>query len=89
MPYTCSPAGDERRAKAEYVQSLDAASCACMGNGNNDSDMLAGAGLAIAVLQPEGLATAAFSASHILVPDIGAGLDLLLHPSRLKATLRF
>ena len=83
------PAGDERRAKAEYVEHLGAASCACFGNGNNDSEMLADAGLAIAVLQPEGLAQAALAAAHILVPDIQSGLDLLLHPSRLKATLRF
>ena len=83
------PAGDERRAKAEYVEQLGAASCACFGNGNNDSAMLAAAGLSIAVLQPEGLAQAALAAAHILVPDIQSGLDLLLHPSRLKATLRF
>jgi P-type E1-E2 ATPase len=83
------PAGDERRAKADYVRNLTAVTCACLGNGNNDSEMLAAAGLAIAVLQPEGLASAALSASHLLVPDIGAGLDLLLHPSRLRATLRF
>lgn len=82
------PAGDERGAKASYVRALDAMSCACLGNGNNDVDMLISAGLSIAVLQPEGLAMAALSAAHILVPGIESGLDLLLHPKRLKATLR-
>lgn len=82
------PVGDERAAKASYVRALDAMSCACLGNGNNDVDMLMSAGLSIAVLQPEGVAMAVLSAAHILVPGIESGLDLLLHPKRLKATLR-
>lgn len=82
------PAGNERAAKAEYVRELSALSCACLGNGNNDSVMLEEAGLSMVVLQPEGIARAALSAAHILVPGIEAGLDLLLHPNRLKATLR-
>lgn len=82
------PAGDERAAKAAYVRGLGAPSCACLGNGANDAAMLAEAGLSIAVLQPEGVAMAALSAAHVLVPGIEAGLDLLLHPTRLKATLR-
>lgn len=83
------PSGDEREAKAAYVRSLGAMSCACMGNGNNDSAMLAAAGLSMAVLQPEGIALPALTAAHVAVPGIEAALDLLLHPSRLKATLRF
>lgn len=82
------PAGDERAAKAAYVRGLGARSCACLGNGANDAAMLAEAGLSIAVLQPEGVAMAALSAAHVLAPGIEAGLDLLLHPTRLKATLR-
>ena len=80
--------GDEREAKAAYVRDLGAMNCACFGNGNNDAAMLREAGLSVAVLQPEGLARAALEAAHVLVPGIEAGLDLLLHPSRLKATLR-
>jgi P-type E1-E2 ATPase len=83
------PAGDERQAKAEYVRTLGADSCVCLGNGANDAAMLAEAALSMAVLQPEGVAKAALLAAHVLVPGIEAGLDLLLHPSRLKATLRF
>jgi soluble P-type ATPase len=81
-------AGGEREAKAEYVRKLGAQSCACLGNGSNDAAMLMDAGLSMAVLQPEGVAMASLFAAHILVPGIEAGLDLLLHPTRLKATLR-
>mgnify|MGYP005817836787 CR=1 FL=1 len=83
------PAGDEREAKAEYVRTLGAKTCVCMGNGGNDATMLKEAGLSMAVLQPEGVAMAALLAAHVLVPGIEAALDLLLHPSRLTATLRF
>lgn len=82
------PHGDERQAKADYVRSLGPMSCACLGNGNNDASMLKDAALSMAILQPEGVAMAALSAAHILVPGIEAGLDLLLYPQRLKATLR-
>jgi P-type E1-E2 ATPase len=82
------PPGDEREAKAAYVRDLGAMGCACFGNGSNDAAMLREAGLSVAVLQPEGLARDALEAAHVLVPGIEAGLDLLLHPSRLKATLR-
>lgn len=82
------PPGDERQAKADYVRNLGPMSCACLGNGNNDAAMLKDAALSVAILQPEGVAMAALSAAHILVPGIEAGLDLLLHPQRLKATLR-
>jgi soluble P-type ATPase len=40
------------------------------------------------VLGPEGLARAAWQSADLIVPDIGAALDLLLHPQRLVATLR-
>ncbi|NLW82688.1 MAG: ATPase P [Desulfovibrionales bacterium] len=80
--------GNEREAKVAYIRSLGAESCICLGNGNNDAAMLKEGGLSLAILQPEGVAQSALSAAHILVPGIEAGLDLLLHPNRLKATLR-
>ena len=82
------PAGDESEAKAAYVRALGAGSCACLGNGANDASMLKEAGLSVAVLQPEGVAMPALLAAQVLVPGIEAGLDLLLHPTRLVATLR-
>jgi soluble P-type ATPase len=79
---------DERQAKADYVRTLGAMSCVCLGNGNNDATMLMDAGLSMAVLQAEGVAISAMSAAHLVVPGIEAALDLLLHPGRLTATLR-
>lgn len=82
------PRGDEKGAKLAYVRALGAQSCACLGNGNNDAAMLAEAGLSVAVLQAEGAAWTAMSSAMLTAPGIEAALDLLLHPSRLKATLR-
>lgn len=82
------PPGDEKTAKLAYIHSLDPKACVCLGNGNNDVAMLAEAALSMAVLQTEGVARAAVDAADLLVPGIESGLDLLLHPSRLKATLR-
>jgi soluble P-type ATPase len=59
-----------------------------VGNGANDAEMLAVAALGVAVLGPEGLAQAAWQNTDLIVPDINAALDLLLHPQRLTATLR-
>ncbi len=82
------PPGPEDRAKLEVLEGLGAASCAAMGNGRNDRLMLAEAGLGVAILGPEGAHREALAAAHVTVPDIRAGLDLLLHPKRLLATLR-
>ena len=59
-----------------------------VGNGANDAAMLHKASLGIAVLGGEGLALACLTAADIVVPDIGAALDLLLQPRRILATLR-
>lgn len=82
------PPGDERAAKAAYINELGAQSCVCVGNGANDAAMLGAAGLGVAVMQGEGLAGAALLVAHVIVPDIEIALDLLLHPTRLIATLR-
>ncbi len=83
------PQGDEKNAKLAYIRALGAESCACLGNGNNDAAMLTEAGLSMAVLQPEGTAWAALAAADLVVPGIEAALELLVHPNRLRATLRF
>jgi soluble P-type ATPase len=74
--------------KRAFVESLGAEKVAAVGNGANDAEMLAVAALGIAVLGPEGLARAAWRNADLVVPDVGAALDLLLHPQRLVATLR-
>lgn len=74
--------------KLHYIQMLDIAQVAAIGNGANDGLMLAAAGLGIAVLGPEGLANPALQAADVLVASITDALDLLLMPRRLVATLR-
>lgn len=83
------PQGNENNAKRDYVRALGPSTCACLGNGNNDAAMLSEAALSMAVLQPEGTAWKALSSAMLAVPGIESALDLLLHPARLKATLRF
>ncbi len=80
--------GDQARAKADYLQKTGAMNSAAVGNGRNDRLMLEQACLGIALIQEEGAAVAALSAADVLCRDINHALDLLLHPLRLKATLR-
>lgn len=75
--------------KEEYVRTLDAARVFAFGNGNNDRRMLKAARVGVAVSQGEGCAVETLLAANVHVTDAGIGLDLLLHPQRLKATLRF
>ncbi len=74
--------------KGAYVLALGADRVAVMGNGANDAAMFNAAALRIAVLGPEGLAADLLKSADVLVSDPCAGLDLLLHPRRLAATLR-
>ena len=60
-----------------------------MGNGNNDRGMLKAARVGVAISQGEGCAVDALFAANLLVTSADIGLDLLLHPNRLKASLRF
>ena len=79
--------------KADYVSQFDLQQVAAFGNGNNDRLMLKavkeGGGLAIAVDNGEGCATAAMRNADLFVVGAANALDLLLDPVRLKATLRF
>jgi soluble P-type ATPase len=80
--------GDEAAQKAALVAELGADRVVAIGNGANDAAMVRQAALGIAVLGGEGLAAACWQAAGVVVPDIGAALDLLLRPRRLVATLR-
>lgn len=75
--------------KEAYVKTLGPEKVAALGNGNNDRRMLAAARVGIAVAEGEGCAVQAVTAADILVRNAVDGLDLLLNPKRLKATLRF
>lgn len=74
--------------KAELAVSLGPGQVIAIGNGRNDAAMFRQAGLSIAVLGPEGAAAELLFSAHVLVRRIDDALDLLLHPLRLKATLR-
>ncbi len=74
--------------KAACVQALRTAGVAAVGNGRNDVDMLRLATLGVAVLGPECSHAQTLAAAHLVAPDIGAALDLFLHPARLVAALR-
>jgi P-type E1-E2 ATPase len=80
--------GLEAEQKARFVQELGAAQVVAVGNGANDVAMLQVAALGIAVLGPEGMATAALTAADVLLGSIHDALDLLTQPRRLVATLR-
>ena len=75
--------------KEEYVNKLGAESVVAMGNGKNDRKMLKAARIGIAVTEGEGCAVDAIMSADIHVRSALDGLDLLLNPKRLKATLRF
>lgn len=79
---------DEVGQKRALVEQLGAEGVVAIGNGANDAGMLAAAALGIAVLGPEGLATAALRTADVVVARIEDALDLLLHSQRLVATLR-
>ena len=85
---TVLPSGEQAEAKAALVRRLGAEVTACVGNGRNDRLMLATAALGIAVVQEEGAARECLLAAHVICRDIREGLDLLLVPLRLTATLR-
>lgn len=75
-------------AKKEFVENLGAAGVVAVGNGANDSLMLSTAALGIIILGPEGVSVQAMQNADVAVKSIDDGLDLLLHPKRLTATLR-
>lgn len=75
------------RCKEETVKGLSGG-VACLGNGLNDIQMFDAADLSIAVLEKEGICGRLLNHADVIVPSFSAGLDLLLKPDRLRATLR-
>ena len=86
--YRLDGQSSEVEQKAKFVRELGAQGVAAIGNGANDVAMLSTAALGIAVVGPEGSASAAVQAAHVVVMSNEIGLDLLLHPRRSVATLR-
>lgn len=73
--------------KEEIVSALQGG-VACFGNGFNDIPMFSLAALSVAVLEGEGLCAQLLTQADVLVTSAADGLDLLLKPDRLRATLR-
>ncbi|MDT8380489.1 MAG: ATPase P [Desulfotignum sp.] len=82
------PAGNQARQKQQFIYSLGAQNTLCVGNGANDELMLKHAAVGIAVLQEEGLASAALFAADLVVNNILDVFGLLNTPERIMATLR-
>ncbi len=74
--------------KREFVERLGSGSVIAFGNARNDEELLEEAGIGIAVIGGEGSAVAAVTSANLAVGSINDGLDLLLFPTRLIATLR-
>jgi soluble P-type ATPase len=74
--------------KERYVRSRAGDGVVAVGNGANDLRMMRAARLAIAVLEGDGLDPRLLRHAAVLVRRIEEGLDLLLDPRRLVATLR-
>ena len=75
--------------KEDHVKKLGTEKVIAIGNGKNDSQMMKAARIGIAVSEGEGCSVHTLKNADIHVRSIGEGLDLLLHPDRMKATLRF
>lgn len=73
--------------KTDYARSLQGG-VACLGNGRNDIGMFQEADLSIAVLDAEGMCAKLLPFADILSRSMAEALDLLLHPDRVRATLR-
>jgi len=80
--------GKEAEQKAEFVNQLNAAQVAAIGQGANDSAMLEAAAIGIGILSAEGIAGETILAADLLVPDIYTALELFEKPLRIVATLR-
>ena len=74
--------------KAEFVRKLGAEKVVAFGNGANDRKMLKIARLGIIVAGREGCAVEALLSADIQVTNATDGLNLLLNPKRLRATLK-
>ncbi len=79
---------DHTQEKADFIQSLGAANCAALGNGNNDAMMLKTAALGIAVIGSEGCSMQSMHAADIVTTNSMDALKLFTDTKRLIATLR-
>ncbi len=74
--------------KENFIRQLGEKNVVAVGNGMNDRLMLRTAALGILVLGSEGACGQTLASADIVVGSILDGLDLLLNPKRIIATLR-
>lgn len=80
--------GNEREQKAAFVRQLGTQKVAAIGQGANDELMIKEAELGICVFSPEGTAIPTLLSAKLVCLDGNSALQLLLHPTRLTASLR-
>jgi len=85
LPLTTIATGAD---KAAFVTGLGADVTVAIGNGRNDEAMLRAARLGIAVIGPEGAASATLRAADVVCRSVTDALDVLLDQRLLIATLR-
>ena len=73
--------------KQQYAEGLEG-QIASFGNGFNDVGMFDHSDLRIAILDAEGICAGLIAHADVLVRSANEGLELLLKPDRLRATLR-
>ena len=86
---TVLQAGRQDQAKVDFVNRLGAHRTVSIGNGRNDALMLTASALGIVVILGEGASITSLKSADIVCTDIVSALELLNHPLRLTATLRF
>jgi len=74
--------------KADLTRQLGAETCASIGNGLIDNEMMGICKLRILTLQAEGVHVQTLLNSDIIVPHLFDALDLFIDPQNLIATLR-
>jgi soluble P-type ATPase len=74
--------------KRDLARELDPETCATIGNGLIDLELMKVVKLGIVTLQAEGVHVKTLLASDIIVPTINDALDLFIDDQRLVATLR-
>lgn len=82
------PSAEAGLAKLRIVEDLGPSRTMTIANGRNDLLMAASSTLSVGVVGGEGAYSKFLAATDLIVRDINDGLDLVLKPKRLVASLR-
>ena len=74
--------------KVDFIKKLGQKSCIAFGNGSNDCLMVKEAEIGICILEQEGCSVNTLMNSDLVVKNIEDGINMILNPERLVATLR-